>query len=305
MIEQSGECGRRRAFHHELLFFQKEVDRPLDGGIRNEDDVCDELAGDLERHVADRLHGDAFGQRLAPVDRLESGERALQRRIGLRLNADDLQVGLEMLRGHRASRNQAAAADRNEQNVEIGDVVQKFEPRGALSGDDERIVVRMNEREPFGRRDLMSASGGIRQRIARQNHARTELFGASNFRERRRPRHHDRRRNAEPAALIRDGLRVISGRHRDDALRALGVRKYEHAVCRAAVLERARPLTRLELERNARVTARGERARKKCRRAHDVLGDALRGSRHVVVGNRKGHWTWLRRSRASSGCAAL
>ena len=59
------------------------------------------------------------------------------------------------------------------------------------------------------------------------------------FRERRRPRHYDRRPHAVRARGDRDALRVVAGARRDDAARTLVRRQCRDAVHRAPDLEGA------------------------------------------------------------------
>ena len=51
--------------------------------------------------------------------------------------------------GDRAAGQQAAAADRDDQRVEIGRVLQQFQRQRALAGDHRRIVVGMDEHQAF------------------------------------------------------------------------------------------------------------------------------------------------------------
>ena len=69
----------------------------------------------------------------------------LHRRIELGLDADHLDVGLERLGGDRNAGNQPAAADRDDQRVEVRRVLEHFERDGPGAGDDLRIVERMDE----------------------------------------------------------------------------------------------------------------------------------------------------------------
>jgi len=64
--------------------------------------------------------------------------------------------------------------------------------------------------------------------------------------------HDDGRRNAETPGMIGDALRVVAGRHGDDAGAALLRRQALQLVERAALLERAGRMQRFQLEDDLR-----------------------------------------------------
>ena len=138
------------------------------------------------------------------------------------------------------------------QDVEVVHVGKELETRRSLTCDDARIVVGMHDREAFLRRDRLRTLRGIREHVPRQHDARAEPLGSADFRKRRTFRHHDRRRDAQPLGLIRDGLGMVSGRHRDDAARSFVRPELEEPIRRAAVFERPGSLPRLELEEEFR-----------------------------------------------------
>jgi hypothetical protein len=60
----------------------------------------------------------------------------------LRFAEDGVEVGLDRGRGNGIAGDQAAAADGNDQGVEIGDVVEHFERDRPLPGHHTRVVIR-------------------------------------------------------------------------------------------------------------------------------------------------------------------
>ena len=80
--------------------------------------------------------------------------------------------GLDAARRDRVAGNQAAAADRHDQHVEVGRVLQHFERDRALAGDDVRIVVGMDPDEaPARLRWPRRAVLRLSHRLAVQHHA--------------------------------------------------------------------------------------------------------------------------------------
>ena len=67
-----------------------------------------------------------------------AGEALRHRRVGLDLDAIDRDAGLHRRRGDQAAGDQAAAADRNDQSVQIGRILQHFQRQRALAGDHRR-----------------------------------------------------------------------------------------------------------------------------------------------------------------------
>ena len=54
--------------------------------------------------------------------------------------------GPQRLGRDRDARHEAAAPDRHDDRVDVGNRVEDLEPDGALAGDDQRVVERGNER---------------------------------------------------------------------------------------------------------------------------------------------------------------
>src|SRR5690606_18722376 len=105
-----------------------------------DEDLVDQSISQSEGDFAYGLDGDALGDGLAaafgglaPTARGEGG-------IAGGLDAEDLDVRLERLGGDGAARDQAAAADRDDQGVEIGRVLDELQAADALARDDAFIV---------------------------------------------------------------------------------------------------------------------------------------------------------------------
>ena len=103
--------------------------------------------------------------------------------------------------------------------------------------------------------------------------------GLRHLHRRRRLRHDDDRRNAEPLGVIGDRLRVIAGRCRDHAARALFVGQLQQFVERAALLVGGGELQILELQPDFRADDLRQGPADQHRRADDR---ALRSARRAA-----------------------
>jgi hypothetical protein len=79
----------------------------------------------------------------------------------------------------------------------------------------------------------------FRQRLAVQDDVRAPCCRACHFRVWRKLRHHNRRPNIAEVCVPRHRLRMIAGRHRDDAALAFRVGEQRKPVCGAAFLKSA------------------------------------------------------------------
>ena len=103
-----------------------------------------------KRERAERRRARAVGDRLRVVDGLQLLRPERSRRIvaGGRLDADHPAAGRHRVRGERRSRQQAAAAAGHEQEIERADLFDQLARGGALAGDDVRVIVGRDERQP-------------------------------------------------------------------------------------------------------------------------------------------------------------
>ena len=120
------------------------------------------------------------------------------------------------------------------------------------------------------RGDLLGAHLRVRHGLAVQHHGGAVRFGRGDLHERRRHRHHDGRRNVQPPGVIGDRLRVIAGRHRDDAARAFGFAQRGELHERAALLERVGDLQVLVFDPHLRAGELRQLRRGQHRRAQHL-----------------------------------
>ena len=193
-------------------------------------DAVDQVGDDRAGQLARLLDRNALGQRIAADRAMAVLDDILHRRIKLGLDADHLDAGLQRLGGGGDAGNQAAAADRDHQRVEVGRILQHFQRDGPRPGHHRDIVERMDEDIAVVRFQLPRMGIGIVEPLAMQHDMGAMAFGLGDFDHRRRHRHDDRHRNAEPAAMIGDRLGMVAGRGRDHAARPLFVRSAA-AIC--------------------------------------------------------------------------
>ena len=117
-----------RTFDDGLFDPDEHRDGALEIALVDEHDFIGEVGQDARGQLARLLDRDALGERVAAERHVAALDRALHRRIELRLDPDQLDVGLHRARGDRDSRHQPAAADRNHDRVEIGRILEHLQP---------------------------------------------------------------------------------------------------------------------------------------------------------------------------------
>ena len=102
-----------------------------------------------EGERAERWRPRAVGHGLRVVHRLQRPRPERSRRIVARggLDADHLAGWSERTGGERGAREQSAAAARDEEKVELADVLEQLTRGRALAGDDVGVIVGRDERE--------------------------------------------------------------------------------------------------------------------------------------------------------------
>jgi len=168
---------------------------------------------------------------------LRQGGREARRAFGL--DTDDHDLGALSLDRRANARDQSAAADRDDDRLDIRCLLEDFEPHRPLTCDHRLIVERMDEREAVARRDFARMRARFGEVGAMQDHSGAQMAAVGDLDQRREQRHHDGRRNAEQTGVVRDALRVVAGGGGDDAALALPARQLRERVTRAALLEAA------------------------------------------------------------------
>ena len=84
----------------------------------------------------------------------------------LDLDPDHLDPRLQGLGGERGAAHDAAAADRHDDGLELGIVVEHLEPDRALAGDDPVVVIGVNQHHPLVGDDLLGLDLAVGEMLA-------------------------------------------------------------------------------------------------------------------------------------------
>ena len=184
-------------------------------------------------------------------------------------------VRSQAFHGEGDAGEQAAAAHRDDDGIEIWHLLDDFQSQRALTGDDGGIVVAVDVGQPAFFADAVRVRLRFGEIFSVQDDGRAELLAVADLDERRVFRHHDRRGNAKQLALIGEGLGVIAGGGRDDAALLLFRRQLRQGVARAAFLEAAGALQVLELAENFHARDLAQRNRRLAGRIINRALDSL------------------------------
>ena len=135
----------------------------------------------------------------------------------LGLDADHAGIRAQRLDRRRDARDQAAAADADDDGGDLGKVLRDLEPHRPLAGDDPRVVERRDVLERARVADLGRHALALLARVGAAHDLGAERRSARNLDGGGVLRHHDRRRHAVQRGSGGDALRVVAARVGDDA----------------------------------------------------------------------------------------
>ncbi len=226
---------------HGAIVFEDVLNRGADFVRADRDHLIDDLAREPEGFLADPAHRDAVGE---DADAIERYARALLKRtvhcIGIvRLDADDPDLREEIFHVRTDAGDQPSAAHGDEDCVDLiaRALTQDLHSDRALSGDDVRIVERVDEGELAISSERERVVIGMIVVIAIEHGFPAEIDDGLHLDLRRRLRHHDRRRNASMSRSERDALRMIAGRRTNHAAPRCRLGQVRDLVIGAAELE--------------------------------------------------------------------
>ena len=213
----SGKAGSERRCRGAFddTFFQLNDAQNRDGDLffTDNNDAIDERRRGREGIRADlrdretvresRLHLNA--------DRFSSLDRSGKAGDVIRLDRDHFCLGPQCFYGERHTGKQSAAANRNDDRIEIGDLLENLQTHRALSRDNRRIVIAIDVSEPAFLRDLVRLFFRFAEILSVQHDCRAELLAIGHFDQRGVLGHHHRRWYAENFALIPERLSMVSG----------------------------------------------------------------------------------------------
>ena len=141
---------------HGFLQGKISVDGTLKLDFVDQNDFRNEIANDRQRKLSDILNRDAFGK-CRPADRpVIVVQRVPDRRIERGFRAHDIYAAVFGTRCNGVAGNKPAAADRKDQDIQIGDILQHLEGDRPLPGNDSRVVIRVDKQKPPLRLDLLA-----------------------------------------------------------------------------------------------------------------------------------------------------
>jgi hypothetical protein len=158
-------------------------------------------------------------------------------RVIARFDPEDLNGRCQRACSGRDAGDEAAAAYGHHQHLEVGHRGEHLEPDRTLAGDDERILIGMDEDQVALRSERARVLAGLEEVVAFEHYGGAVHLRVLDLRVRRTFRHDDRRRDAEPRSVVGHGLRMVARAHGDDPACALGLAERQELVQRAALLE--------------------------------------------------------------------
>ena len=210
---------RARALGDHLLLLDKGEDGGGDLVVGDGDDVVNVLLTGVERNSARFLDRDTIGDGgdggqtlyLAVVDGIEHAGSA-----GC-LHAVDLDIGIELLDGEGNAGDESAAADRNDDRVRVGQLVENFQTDSALSRDNPVVIKGMNEGVALLVAQIERSLIGVVVNAVDKADVRAELAGGLHLGDGGAVRQADQRLDAALGGSEGNALRVVAGGAGDDA----------------------------------------------------------------------------------------
>ena len=115
----------------------------------------------------------------------------MERRVIFDFDPDNLNVRPHPMGSNRTPGDQSAAADRNDQNIQVASIFEQLDRKRPLPGHDSHVIVRMDEDLSAAFRKFVGESGGFGQGIAVQNEFCTPESSTGNLSRWRVSRHDD------------------------------------------------------------------------------------------------------------------
>jgi hypothetical protein len=146
--------------------------------------------------------------------RTTGGERLAHVFARGRLDADDANPGLELGRHRGAPRDQAAATDADQQQVQRPDLIEQLERDRALPRHHERLVVRVDRHEAASEGEVVEQLVALVRVAVVVDHVRAVAEHGGALRDRRVGGHEDGGRHVVQPRRQGQGLAVVARRDR-------------------------------------------------------------------------------------------
>ena len=191
VVDDRGDRGGAGALDDDLLLLEERQQRLRDLALRDRDDLVDVLLAHGEGVCARQTHREAVGERLRGGDEdglvLLHGELHARQHRGL--HADDADGRLLLLQRTRDAGDQAAAADGDDDGVEVGVLLEQLQTDCALPSHDLEVVERVDEDLVLLLHHTLRFSSSIVEAVAEQDDVRAPAACVVHFDERSGQRH--------------------------------------------------------------------------------------------------------------------
>ncbi len=162
-------------------------------------------------------------------------------------------AGQAVPHGRRDARDEAAAADRHQDQPDLRAVGRDLQADGALAGDDRPVVERRDRHVPVPGRQFRGGGHARRQGRLDPHQLGAVVLDRVRLDLRRRPRDHHDCPHAEQGGGVGHRVTVVAAGMGDDSVPAGGLLAGRDRGVRAAQLERPRGLQRLGLDQKRRL----------------------------------------------------
>ena len=280
--QQCGDAGGAGRLQQNFAALENEANGIAQCVVVDEDDVVNKFLDVRKRTGACNRCGKSIGD---GVDAVETNRRVLLERArhggcANGFDTNDARGRAQRFDGGGNAGDETAAADRYNDDVDIGQILDDLETNRALTGHDKRILVRMHECEAALFAQLLHLLERL-EHVAVQDDFSAVASAGIDFGLRRVRRHDNRAGNSFSSGAVGEGLRMIAGGDADHAARFFLRAQMMQAVEDTARLEGAGFLKAFGLEIHITAGAGGERARSEQGRVVDLAGDVLCGGADV------------------------
>ena len=222
----------------------------LNIALIHQQQVVHPLVDDVQWDSPRRSHCNAFGNGAGALDVVRALDGVEHGRKPHGLHAHHFDAGPQRL-GHRGhAGNQTAAANGDDQCVEVRHLLQHLQRDRALARHNVFVIVGMDKGQAALVRECKCVGAGLFQRVPVQNDFSAKATGALHFDAWREARHHDDGVQAQTLRVVGHTLGMVARAHGDHTLCRLFGRQQSEFVAGAPLFEGGRELQVLKLQKD-------------------------------------------------------